>query len=240
MKETLKKFYLKQQFQPNILGAFFSPFFIARYALYQEVRKSCSAISGRVLDIGCGSKPYENLCSATEYIGLEFDSEANRKNTKADAFYDGKVFPFKENEFDYVICNQVLEHVFNPDSFLREIGRVLKPSGRVLITVPFIWVEHEQPVDYARYTSFGLKYLLNKNGFRILYLKKLNPGLSTILQLKISWLYQKIQMSPSPKLLILLSSALFCLPNLMYFFFLRKESESTDLYLDNLIFVEKP
>ena len=58
------------------------------------------------------------------------------------------------------MCNQVLEHVFNPDDFVREIARVLKPGGALLLTVPFVWNEHEQPYDYARYSSFGLRAFL--------------------------------------------------------------------------------
>jgi SAM-dependent methyltransferase len=70
----------------------------------------------------------------------------------------------------------VLEHVFNPDDFLNEVNRVLKPSGKLLLTVPFVWDEHEQPYDYARYSSFGLRSLLEKHGFSIVKHEKVGGG----------------------------------------------------------------
>ena len=80
--------------------------------------------------------------------------------------------------FDNVVCNQVLEHVFRPEVFLLEIHRVIKPGGNMLMSVPFIWDEHEQPWDYARYSSFGLKYLLENTGFEVIEQRKLNACVS--------------------------------------------------------------
>jgi SAM-dependent methyltransferase len=77
----------------------------------------------------------------------------------------------------------VFEHVFNPSEFLREINRVTKIGGLFLITVPFVWDEHEQPYDYARYSSFGLKHILSENGFEIVEHRKSNNGLEVIFQL---------------------------------------------------------
>lgn len=239
LKQILKKWYLKQQFQPSLLGVFCSPFFIARYGLYKELKEDCKQLKGKVLDIGCGSKPYEDLCGAQEYVGLEFDSEANKKNTKADFFYDGKKFPFASESFENIICNQVLEHVFNPNDFLCEIRRVLKPSGKVLLTVPFVWDEHEQPADYARYTSFGLTYLLSQNGFKILHIKKINPGLSTLLQLKLGWFYKILVKLFPPKAVMGLTAITFFLPNFLYLLLFCKKGSHSDLYLDNLVLMEK-
>ena len=68
-------------------------------------------------------------------------------NKHADRSYDGKTFPFSDGEFDAVLTSEVLEHVFNPDEFLSEINRVLRDDGVLLLTVPFVWDEHEQPFD---------------------------------------------------------------------------------------------
>jgi len=87
------------------------------------------------------------------------------------------------------LCNQVLEHVFNPDAFLSEIYRVLKRDGKLLLTVPFVWDEHEQPSDYARYSSFGLKALLEKNGFRIIQHERIGADASILFQLINAYLY---------------------------------------------------
>ncbi len=85
---------------------------------------------------------------------LEFDTPESRAAGYAEFFYDGNHFPFNDATYDVVVSNQVLEYVFNPDEFLNEIFRILKPEGKVLLSVPFVWDEHLQPLDYARYSSF--------------------------------------------------------------------------------------
>jgi len=166
-----------------------NPFYFARAGLAKVIRRHASALSGRLLDIGCGSKPYQNLFHVEEYLGLDIDSEYSRKRGIADYFYDGNTFPVGTESFDSALCNQVLEHVFNPDAFLSEIYRVLKRDGKLLLTVPFVWDEHEQPSDYARYSSFGLKALLEKNGFRIIQHERIGADASILFQLINAYLY---------------------------------------------------
>lgn len=64
--------------------------------------------------------------------GARDDTPTSRARQLADAYYDGGRFPFTDGRFATVLCNQVLEHVFNPDEFIREICRVLTPEGRLL------------------------------------------------------------------------------------------------------------
>ena len=84
---------------------------------------------------------------------------------------------------------EVLEHVFNPDNFLKQIHKVVKPDGYCLVTIPFIWGEHEQPYDFARYSSFGLKHLFDINGFEIIEHKKYLTDFRLIFLLINSYLY---------------------------------------------------
>ena len=98
-----------------------------RKELYKNISLLGKQIGGKVLDIGCGSKPYQKLFTNTkEYMGMEFNSPENRKRSSADIFYDSKHFPFENETFNSVIFTQVLEHIFNPDEFLSEVKRVLK------------------------------------------------------------------------------------------------------------------
>src|SRR3546814_2644916 len=108
----------------------------------------------------------------------------------ADYFYYLKKFPFESDIFNSVLCNQVLEHVFNPDAFLQEIHRVLRAGGMLLLTVPFVWDEHEQPYDYARYSTFGLKSLLERTGINVLTQKKLLADSSILFQLINAYLFK--------------------------------------------------
>ena len=156
MLAKLMLLYHRQMFFPNWLGVVINPFYFSLIELSRAMTELAPRLQHRLLDVGCGTKPYRELFNVDSYIGLDIDAEVSRKRGVADYFYDGTSFPFPDASFDSLLCNQVLEHVFNPDEFVQEMNRVLKPDGKLLLTVPFVWDEHEQPYDYARYSSFGL------------------------------------------------------------------------------------
>lgn len=238
MTRKLKDIYHRQAFYPGFLGIFVNPFYHARLGLRKAMSRFSSKLKGRLLDVGCGSKPYQELFAVDDYIGLDIDSEASRNRKIADYFYDGKTFPFNEDEYDSVLCNQVLEHIFNPDEFLSEIKRVLKPGGRLLLTVPFVWDEHEQPHDYARYSSFGLKALLDKNGFNVIGYKKIGADASIIFQLINAYLYKIIVKWPLP-IRVVITMSLMSLFNLLGIMFGKLLPRNPDLFLDQIVLAEK-
>lgn len=235
--KSLKAVFFKEQFQPGWLGLFVNPFYFARKGLYQEIKSLAPQIKGKVLDVGCGSKPYEALFQVSEYIGLELASPENQ-HKKADYFYDGAIFPFTDKTFDSVITNQVLEHVFNPDVFLSEIHRVLKDDGIVLLTVPFVWDEHEQPFDYARYSSFGLKYLLEKYQFEVIEQRKSIQDIRVIFQLLNAYLY-KMTVTPNSYINLLSTLILIAPFNILGTLLANLLPRNKDLYLDNVILAKK-
>lgn len=238
MFRTLKQIYTKEQFNPKILGLFINPFYFARKGLYQNVSKLITNLNGKLLDVGCGTKPYENICNVDEYIGLEIDDEGNRQHNYADVFYDGKTIPFEDKSFDSILSNQVFEHVFNPNQFLKEINRVTKMGGRFLITVPFVWDEHEQPYDYARYSSFGLKYILAENGFEIMEHRKSNNGIEVIFQLINDYLY-KVIMTENAYFNLLIIILLMAPINMSGLILSKLLPRNNDLYLDNIVLAKK-
>lgn len=231
-------FYHRQMFFPGWLGVMVNPFYFARSGLRDAMAQFAPMLTGRLLDVGCGSKPYQSLFAVDAYIGLDIDSEASRQAGVADYFYDGKIFPFAEASFDCVLCNQVLEHVFNPDEFLGELMRVLKPGGRLLLTVPFVWDEHEQPYDYARYSSFGLRALLEKQGFHIIQHKKLGADASILFQLANAYLYKITQDFPRP-VKLLLTVSVMALINLVGLVAGKLLPDNPDLFLDHVVLAEK-
>ena len=64
--------------------------------------------------------------------------------------------------------------------------RVLKTDGRALITVPFIWGEHEIPYEFRRYTSYGLKKEINNIGFKIIQFQKDYKGFDSLIKVSLS------------------------------------------------------
>mgnify|MGYP006427100121 FL=1 len=238
MLKKLKKLYKQEQFNSKILGLFINPFYFARKGLHQNVSKLITNLNGKLLDVGCGTKPYENICNVDEYIGLEIDDEGNRQHNYADVFYDGKTIPFEDKSFDSILSNQVFEHVFNPNQFLKEINRVTKVGGRFLITVPFVWDEHEQPYDYARYSSFGLKHILAENGFEIIEHRKSNNGIEVIFQLINDYLY-KVIMTENIYFNLLIIILLMAPINMAGLILSKLLPRNNDLYLDNIVLAKK-
>ena len=129
-------------------------------------------LSGKLLDFGCGSKPYEKLFkNSNNYVGVEVSG--NKKNLKSDIYYNGIALPFGNNTFDSILCTEVFEHVEQLDCVITELYRVLKPGGRMIVTTPFMCIEHEMPYDFRRFTFNGLINLMKKNNFKILKSQKL-------------------------------------------------------------------
>jgi len=238
MIKKLKAIYQQQLFFPNWIGIFVNPFYFARAGLGTAMYQLAPILKGQLLDVGCGTKPYKEMFNVDAYIGLDIDTEASRQRGDADHLYDGTSFPFADSSFDSLLCNQVLEHVFNPDEFLHEINRVLKPGGKLLLTVPFVWDEHEQPYDYARYSSFGLRALLEKHGFTILQHQKLGADATTLFQLANAYLFKITQ--GWPKLLKYgFTVTVMALINFLGVAAGKVLPGNPDLFLDHVVLAEK-
>ncbi len=234
---------MKTSFIISRTDIFRNPFYFVRLRLFQAFKQYLPELKGDVLDFGCGSKPYETLfVNATSYTGLDIEvSGHSHINEKIDVFYDGKTIPFNDNHFDNVFCSEVIEHVFNPEESLREINRVLKPGGKLLLTCPFVWPEHEVPYDYARYSGFGITHLLEKNGFEIIQRVKTGHFTEVILQQMIFYIF--VLLPKKRRILYLILHQIFILPliisgilmNAVLFGKLRRK----ELFHNNVILARK-
>lgn len=86
-------------------------------------------------------------------------------------FGDAERLPFRRDSFDTALCLQVLEHLAEPETALREACRVLRPGGYLILTAPHIWNVHEDPDDYYRFTGHGLAHLLRKAGLEVVEIR---------------------------------------------------------------------
>ena len=100
----------------------------------------------KILDLGAGRHR-----RARNVINLDIEP-----TPEIDLIGDGHFLPFKENTFDAVISEAVLEHVRSPNRVVQEIYRVLKPGGYVCVAVPFLQGYHASPQDYQRWTVSGI------------------------------------------------------------------------------------
>ena len=233
MKEFKKN--IPPEFNPNITD----PFYLSRIELLRGIKAHTLKFSGKLLDFGCGKKPYEILFqNVSEYTGIDFDGEGHsHANEMIDVIYDGKSIPFSDNSFDGVLSTEVFEHVFNPDEILREIKRVLKNQGIILITCPFAICEHEIPNDFARYSSFAVKYMLEKEGFEIIEFAKTGDAVTTIWQLRITYWQNSIliHFKNIPILRTILKKLIYTTFNLAALLFSSILPKSKELYLNNIV-----
>jgi SAM-dependent methyltransferase len=121
---------------------------------------------GRLLDVGCGQRPYEHIFRPflSEYVGIEREdtfalTHAGATENRPDVVYDGSRLPFEDQSFDTVLNVQVLEHTARPAELVKEMARVLKHDGRLILSAPFQFRLHEEPHDYFRYSPHGLREL---------------------------------------------------------------------------------
>ena len=122
-------------------------------------------VHGKLLDVGCGNKPYQDtyFSAATSYVGVDYASEKSRPDIIASALS----LPLDNESFDTVVSTELLEHVPDPLRALREMHRVLKPGGHLILSTPMYWPRHEIPHDYFRYPYDGLLYLVKESGFEL-------------------------------------------------------------------------
>lgn len=148
-------------------------------------------LQGKLIDIGCGTKPLEKYLVPyiTEHIGVDHEATLHDKS-KIDLFGTAYQIPADDNSFDSAICTAVLEHLEEPELALKECHRVLKSGGVAIYSVPFIWHLHEEPRDFYRFTKYGLKYLFEKVGFEIIEIKALSGFWVTFGQLFVYNLYR--------------------------------------------------
>ena len=137
-----------------------SPTYAVRAPLAAWLRDEGEQAEGkRVLDAGCGDKPYYPFFAelASDYVGVD------ASHPSADLHAPLESLPVEDASFDVVLCTQVLEHADDPAQVVRELRRVVRPGGRVLASTHGVQVYHPDPVDLWRWTHEGLRRLFAEN-----------------------------------------------------------------------------
>lgn len=133
----------------------------------------------RVLDAGAGRSPYRKLFRHAQYEAADF-AQLDSAYAPLDYVCDITDIPVDDGTFDRVICNQVLEHVPDPEKALAELHRVLKPGGRIFLSAPLFFAEHQKPYDFFRYTQFSLRKMFEEVGFEIARMNWLEGYFGTV------------------------------------------------------------
>jgi SAM-dependent methyltransferase len=142
---------------------------VADYSIREILLRHQEFVSGTVLDLGCGSRPYEGYFNGRvrQWVGADYPAGGHPPARRVDVFADAMQLPLAGESFDTVLCTQVLEHVPEPLDLLREARRVLRPGGHLVLTAPQYNALHGEPQDFYRYTRYGLDHLARKAGFAV-------------------------------------------------------------------------
>jgi SAM-dependent methyltransferase len=160
----------------------------------------------RVLDAGAGEAQYAHLFSRQRYVGVDLGiGDASWNYRRLDCIADLQALPLREASCDACLNIVTLEHVREPGRVICELGRVLKPGGRLLLIVPHEWEVHQSPHDYYRYTRHGVRYLLDRAGFESVVIEPVG-GFFRLLSRR---LWNALQFFPGPLMLV---AALFFAP----------------------------
>jgi SAM-dependent methyltransferase len=126
--------------------------------------------SGDMLDVGCGSMPYESVVEGrtSSYDGLDIDPRNERVRFVCSV---ADMAPVASESYDTVLCSEVLEHVPYPQAAVAEMSRVMRSGGTLVVTVPFLARLHEEPNDFQRFTEYGLRLLLSDADFEVVLLE---------------------------------------------------------------------
>lgn len=145
-----------------------------------------------LIDLGCGNSPYTKFFTARFATVTTVDWSASPHDTNPDLIADlNKTLPIADCSSDCVVSLSVLEHLTKPHNCVAEAKRILKPGGKFIVQVPFMWWVHEAPFDYQRWTEYGLKHLLEENGFKV---KNIIPqsGVFLTLSLKSNYVLKRL------------------------------------------------
>ena len=143
-----------------------SPVYLEHHFFHASLRSAIAQYArGKLLDIGCGNKPYEDLLigKIENYVGCDI---VQSSENKVDVIAPANHIPLESNMFDTVFSTQTIEHVGDCQGLVNEAFRLLKPGGYFIVSGPMYWPLHEEPYDFYRFTKHGFKHLFDQAGLQ--------------------------------------------------------------------------
>lgn len=172
---------------------------------FRFIMEASSFVKGGViLDAGAGEQRFKPFFKNSTYITQEHDQGIHLKGMDKIEYdlispIDRKI-PLKDSCLDGILLNSVLEHLRYPEKFFAEGLRVLKPGGKIYISVPFIALEHEVPYDFQRPTRFGLERWLFDAGFTKIQIKASSTCVQGVISyLPVAVVYDLLQTNKNPR-----------------------------------------
>lgn len=144
-----------------------------RELLYERLAEH--SLSGEVLDVGgARASGYHKRMGMTRARLMLANLSKEKEEDIACDLENG--IPAEDCIFDTVLCINVLEHIFNYAQLLREMHRVLRPQGTLILAVPFIIEYHPSPRDHWRYSGDTLLRIVGEAGFSDVQVETIGTG----------------------------------------------------------------
>lgn len=142
---------------------------------------------GDLGDFGCGTAPFYGIYGplSTSVCWIDWPSsphETQHLDVTADL---NQPVTIDDEQFDTAFTSSVLEHIWKHDVFLDEITRTLRPGGKLILVVPFMYWLHEEPYDYFRWTRHALTKACDERGLDVIELDPYGGGLDVLLDLSL-------------------------------------------------------
>ena len=182
-----------------------NPYWLDWKQLRRSVEDLREHARGTLLDVGVSEAPYRTYYAphVERYIGLEYppsilDKQPDLWNIldqakqSVDVFGDGNQLPFRDGAFDTVLSTEVLEHLPTPAVCVAEMARVLKPGGKLLLTVPFSQPLHELPNDFWRFTPSALALLAEDAGLEPISIEPRGNFATALGAMSSQWLLRSV------------------------------------------------
>jgi len=143
---------------------YFSPLYYSQYQVTLPLIKANA--QGDLIDIGSGSVPFRPMIleQVNRYDTIDIESQGEPLTFIGDV---QDMTMIEDESYDTAICLEVLEHVPDPSRALHEINRILKAKGVLILSAPHLSRLHDEPLDFQRFTRYGIESLLVQTNFSI-------------------------------------------------------------------------
>lgn len=133
----------------------------------------------KIIDVGAGELRWKKACSHLQYVSqdfCEYKGNGDGKALQTDSFDTSKIdivsdiidIPVENESFDVALCSEVFEHIPYPELAIKEISRILKKDGELILTAPVCSLTHLSPYYfYNGFSVYWYKTILEKYGFII-------------------------------------------------------------------------
>lgn len=140
---------------------------LANHKILSALDRARPHASGLLLDVGCGSRPFEPVFQGRvrRYYGTDLRASRYLGGRRPDAFATAEALPFRDGAFDTLLGLSMLTYLPEPGRMLDEAARVLRPGGILLLEFTQMAPLHDEPHDFFRFTRYGAAWLLGRSGF---------------------------------------------------------------------------